>query len=534
MRSACTLTALTSVEPANIPEFRAKTLSGIPTAKMIRVFRFFGSALAIILLSSPAVRTSAQVSSNIDSIAAALRSKDYEQALQLARSSLQQSPNDAKVLTLEGLALSGLDKPHEALTAYNAALKVSPEYLPALEGAAQIEYNADSNRASALLNRILKIQPDDPTAHAMLAVISYKDHDCKQAVEHFRASGHLIYSQRAALEQYGFCLVSLGQVQDAIPLYQEVMSQAPEDDAARLHLAAAQILADHPKDAIATLQPLLAKEDAGSNTLDLAATAYEKSGDTPRAVELLRKAIVITPDDPKLYLDFSTLCFDHSSFNVGIDMLNAGLQRLPRAAPLYLARGIMYIQLAMYDKGEADFETAERLDPRQTFSSESESLAKMQQNRGDDLATVRSRLKAHPNDPVLLYLLADALTRGGAQPGSREFKEALNAVNRAVLLKPDFTLAHDLLGNLYFKEGEMGKAIEQCKVALRAEPKDEEALYRLIQALRKSGKTNETAGLLKRLADLREEDRSTEATRNRYKLVEPNSAGLATSSPRSQ
>lgn len=529
------LTALTSEEPANIPEIRAKTLSGIPTAIMTNIFRFIGSALTIVVLLTSAGRTFAQTSSDIDSITAELRSRDYEQALQLARSSLQQSPNDAKVLTLEGLALSGLDKPREALTSYNAALKISPDYLPALEGAAQIEYKADSNRASALLNRILKIRPDDPTAHAMLGVISYKDRHCKQAVEHFRASGQLIYSQRAALEQYGFCLVSLGQVQDAIPLYQAVLSQAPGDETAGLHVAAAQILADQPKDAIATLQPLLAKEDVSSKTLDLAATAYEKSGDTPRAVELLRKAIVITPDDPKLYLDFSTLCFDHSSFNVGIDMLNAGLQRLPRAAPLYLARGILYIQLAMYDKGEADFETAERLDPRQTFSSESESLAKMEQNRGDDaLATVRARLNTHPNDPVLLYFLADALTREGAQPGSPEFKEALSAVSRAVLLKPDFTLAHDLLGSLYFKEGEMGKAIEQCRVALRADPKDEEALYRLIQALRKSGNTSETAELLKRLADLREEDRNTEAARNRYKLVEPNAAVPPASSAHSQ
>lgn len=487
---------------------------------------------SLFMLVLAACANAAQTSSDTaNSIAAALRAKDYEQALQLARSSLQRSPNDAKVLTLEGLALSGLGKSREALAAYDTALRFSPDYLPALEGAAQIEYNSDSDRAIGLLKRILKIRPDDPTSHAMLAVVSYKDHDCKQAVEHFRASGQLIFSQRAALEQYGFCLVSLGQAKEAIPLYQAVISQEPDDGQACLHLAAAQYLADQPEDTIATLQPVLEKQDASPEMLEVASAAYEKSGNTPRAVELLRKAIVIRPDDPKLYLDFSTLCLDHSSFEVGIDMLNVGLSHLPNSAPLYLARGILYIQLAKYDKGEADFETAERLDPRQTFSSESESLAKIQQTGADDaLSTVRSRVKVHPNDPVLLYLLADALTRGGAQPGSPEFKEALNAANRAVLLKPDLTLARDVLSGLYFKQGELGKAIEQCRIALRGDPKDEEALYRLTQALRKTGKMGEIPELLKRLAELQQEDRTEEQTRNRYKLVEPTS----TSSPGNQ
>lgn len=485
--------------------------------------------IVVAFLVVPVRGFAAQASPDVtNSIGAALQAKDYEHALELARSSLRQFPNDAKVLTLEGIALSGLGKTEESLAAYNAALKISPGYLPALEGAAQIEYNSGDKRAPALLNQILKIRPDDRTSHAMLGALSYKKHDCREAVQHFGASGQLIFSQRAAMEEYGYCLVSLGQMKDAIPLYQAVASQDPNDAQALFQLASAQYLAGEFSEAIATLQPTLTDAGARSEVLDLASAAYEKSGDTPKAVELLRSAIVKTPDDEKLYLDFSTLCFDHSSFDVGIDMLNVGLNRLPRSAPLYLARGILYIQLAKYDEGEADFETAERLDPGQAFSSESESLAQIQENRGEEaLATVRARLKARPNDPILLYFLADALTRGGAQPGSPEFKEALSAATRSVALKPDLTLARDVLSSLYFKEGDMTKAIEQCRIALRADPKDQEALYRLTQALRKSGNTGEIPELLKRLANLREEDRTNEESRARYKLVEPAPASSA-------
>ena len=493
-------------------------------SKMSKFTQILAIAVAPVLpQAAPALyaQSSAQTTTT-NAISTALRANDYDQALKLARASLQQTPNDPKVLTLEGIALSGLGKTQDALAAYNSALKISPDYLPALEGAAQIEYNGGSSRAEPLLRHILQIRPDEPTSHAMLGVLSYRGHDCKQAVQHFRASGQLIFSQRAAIEEYAFCLINLDDVKDAIPLYQAVASQQSSDEPALLHLAAAQVMADQPQDAITTLQPLLAEPAVSSVVLDLASAAYEKSGNTPKAVELLRKAIVITPDDPTLYLDFSTLCFDHSSFDVGVDMLNVGISRLPQSAPLYLARGILYIQLAKYDKGQSDFETAERLDPRQTFSSESESLASIEQNRGGDpLPVVRSRLKTHPNDPVLLYLLADALNRGGAQPGSADFKEALSAANRAVTAKPDLNLARNLLSNLYFKEGELAKAIEQCRIALRTDPKDQEALYRLTQALRKSGKTAGIPDLLKRLAELQQEDRSEEEARSRYKFVEP-------------
>ena len=50
---------------------------------------------------------------------------------------------------------------------------------------------------------------------------------------------------------------------------------------------------------------------------------------------------------------------NHQSFQTGIDMVNTGLNLQPKAAELYLARGVLYVQLADYEKAQADFEKAE-------------------------------------------------------------------------------------------------------------------------------------------------------------------------------
>jgi tetratricopeptide (TPR) repeat protein len=456
-------------------------------------------------------------------IESALREHDYQQAFQLAQSAVQQSPKNPKLWALQGIALSRLGRQHEALAAYDRALVIAPDYLPALEGAAELEYQAESKRALPLLERVVKIRPDDPTANAMLGVVKYKQRDCASAVEHFHASWQLISSQPAALAQYGTCLMNLDKAEDALPVFQRLLSLQPDDSHARYNLAVVQLAAHSPKEAVETLQPLLGAASPDPEALDLASSAYEESGDTPKAVNLLRQAIVLDPKKTRYFVDFATLSFAHQSFQVGVDMINVGLKETPNAAQLFVARGVLLIQLGQYEKAEADFEKASQLDPTQTSGAVAEGLAQMQQSNLDQaLTTVRARLKDHPDDAFLHYLEADILFQKGADPGTPEFKDAIAAVSRAEQLRADFVLAYDLLGNLYLKSGEIDKSIAQSRRALGQNPSDQEALYHLIQALRQSGKDSkgELPTLVKRLAVLRQQARQAEASGNRYRLYE--------------
>src|SRR4029077_2239177 len=208
------------------------------------------------------------------------------------------------------------------------------------------------------------LRPDEPTSHAMMAVVLYRKNDCKGAVEHFEKSAQLIETQPAALEQYGTCLVQLQRPADAVPIFEKALAANTNDKRARYDLAETQILAQKSADAIATLQPMIEGDKPDAPALDLAAQAQEDLDNTPEAVKLLRQAIILDPKNPGYYLDFATLSFNHTSYQVGVDMLNVGLQQMPNSAELYGARGILYIQMAEYEKGERDLETAQRLDPK--------------------------------------------------------------------------------------------------------------------------------------------------------------------------
>jgi tetratricopeptide (TPR) repeat protein len=456
-------------------------------------------------------------------VSAALRAGNFDQAIQLSKTALQHSPNNPQLWTLQGIAYASKGDSKNALPAFQHALKLSPDSIPALEGAAQIEYQAGNPAAIPLLNHLLQLHSENPTGHAMLAVLEYRKGNCAAAVPHFERAGPLVDSQVEALHAYATCLVRLKQLHTAVNVLQRAVDLHPDDPHERQILASVQLMDQKPKDALETLQPLLSAQAASIDpgTLQLASRAYEDAGDTPQAVSTLRQAILQSPKDISLYLDFANICFSHESFQVGIDVITEGLSLQPNSDDLYVARGVLYVQLAQYDKAEADFEKAYEINPHQSLSVAAQGLTAVQANDLDHaLISIQQKLKRQPNDPMLLYLQADVLSQRGVDPGTPDFNLAMRSAQKAVALQPSLASSRAVLAKLYMQTGQYQLAIEQCRKALAIDPKDQTAVYRLIQALRKTNQTKEIPELLQRLAKLREQSTQEERDRFRYKLLE--------------
>ncbi len=457
----------------------------------------------------------------LEPIVSALHDKQFQKAIELIRPALEASPGNAQLWAMQGSAYSGEGRKKDALASFLHALKISPEYLPALEGAVQIEFDEGNPGAIPLLKRVLGLRPDDLTSHGMLAVLEYQQGNYAVAVDHFEKSGTLFDSQPSALHAYAICLVKLKQFERAAKIFQRTLALNPDDERERHLLAAIQIMANQPANALATLQPLLEVSSPDAGTLELASRAYEESKDTSQAVSTLRRAILLDPQNVNLYLDFTSICYDHGSFQVGVDVIDDGLGLQPKAAPLYFARGVLYVQLAQYEKAEADFQKAYELDPNQSLSAAAQGLAAAQQNDFDHaLAKVQASLARNPNDALMLYLQADILAAKNADPGTPDFQLAIRSARKAVALRPSMGVARGVLAKLYLQAGRNQEAVEQCRKVLETDPADQTVVYHLIQGLRKTGETKEIPDLLKRLAQLREQASKQERDRYRYKLVE--------------
>ncbi len=291
---------------------------------LLTPFFFFCSLSAQVALKA--------VEDRIAPIADALQNKEPEKALELLHVALLASPRNAQLWSMQGTAYTQEKRNKEALASFHNALKISPDYLPALHGAAQIEYDAGSAEAIPLIEHVTRLQPEDLISHGMLAVLEYQQGKYAEAAVQFEKAGSLFDSQPNALHAYAVCLVKLKRFDRATFVFEKTVALKPDDQQERRLLAAIQVMAHKPTEALNTLGPLM---QAAPNiaTLELAATAYEAAKDTSQAVDTLRQAILLDPHNVNLYLDFANISYVHGSFQVGIDVINDGMGQLSNAAP---------------------------------------------------------------------------------------------------------------------------------------------------------------------------------------------------------
>ena len=486
-------------------------------APPVRFRAFLWIAVPLFLIAPVAAQSGED---RMPQIAAALRAEQYDKALGMLRVALQQTPASPELWTMQGVAYSGVGRKTEALSSFRRAIKIFPDDIPALQGAAQIEFDQGDAAGIPLIEHLLRIHPDDLTSHGMLAVLEYRKGDCGAAVVHFEKAAPLFESKVPALHAYGTCLVKLKQFDAAANVLNKSLALNPHDPREHQVLASVQLMSNQSEQAIETLAPLLAASP-DAVTLELASAAYEDLHDTDKAVDALRQAILLEPQNVSLYVDFAALSATHQAFQVGINVVGDGIAVEPKAAPLYLARGMLYVQLSEFGKAQDDFDTAYKLDPMQSLTAAAQDMTAIQQNDlAGALAGVREKLAKRPKDAILLYLQADVLALQDPVVGSADFQTALSSAKEAVSLNPSLGPAHTVLAKLYLEAGQKLEAAGECRKALETDPDDQTALYLLIRSLGKTGHDDEVKDLLKRLALTRQKAANKKREENRFKLIQ--------------
>jgi tetratricopeptide (TPR) repeat protein len=450
----------------------------------------------------------------------ALRERNFPEALRLSEALTSANPNNPQAWTLNGLALLNLGRQQQASKAFHRALAIEPNYTAALEAAAQLEYDSGSPGAEEMLGRLLRLNPRDQTAHAMLGALAYGRKDCTAAIDHFKESAQLIDDQPLALREFGICLLREERPGDAVPIFKRLEQVQPDEWRSTYNLGLVQYLAHDNVNAIETLKPITGGASPSADALNLLSAVYAANQQVPEAVAALQRAIQVAPHDVDNYFDLAALSLVYGPFQVGIDVLNAAVKIVPGSAALYIERGVLYVQVGQYQQADQDFQRANALQPDQNFGTVARGISMMQENRvGQSLEILRSRLKQAPNDPALNYALAEALLRRGVEPGTAEFREARGAAQTAVRNKPDFALAYDALSVLDLSAGFISQAADADRHALQADPENFSAAYHLLLCLRKEGDQDEVRELAKKIAAMSAE-RAKAAAGNRFLMAE--------------
>lgn len=432
----------------------------------------------------------------------------YEQAAEASAAYLAATPEDCSVNIFLGLAYRGEAKLKPASQAFRTALRQCPQSLAALEGAAETAFLLKSPDAKDLVGHVIQARPGDETGYAMLASLDASAGDCAGAVENYGKAPAHVHGNPAALREYGACLMTLDRPAEAVPLISRLV-ELQDDSTNRIALARTQAAAKDRDAALATLQPLLTAESGDGSAFLLAAELAEADNRTPQAVEWFRKAIELNPRDATAYLAFAEMSFNHGAFKVGVDFLTIGIQQLPSEARLYLARGVLEEQMTDMDGALHDFEEAHRIDPQLSFAQDA--IGMLFSQKHDNAAALKlfeSQSKLHPDDPLLQYLYAEALSQV-EDPNPAIVEKTIAIAQRAVQLEPGYQPARDLLCVLLLRHNDLAEAVAQAEEATKRDPYDEVALYQELLAEHKLHHADRAAVLVKQLQDAKAHNQET-------------------------
>lgn len=303
----------------------------------------------------------------------------------------------------------------------------------------------------------------------------------------------------------GTALTSHGQFTEAIPHLLAARGRVVNEYAASFNLALCYVATQQPRKAIPLLMDLRIGGHDNAAVENLLAQAYVGDSQNQKALETLQRAAIFTPENEKLYMFVADACTGKQAYAVGMQVVELGLKHLPNSARLHFERGMFLTLTDRFDEARSDFHLAKQLAPDSDISYIAGAEESMfDGNVAEAIRVSREGISKGHGGFMLLTLLGEALLRSGIAPGQKEFEEAQQALERAVVERPNYPSAQLALGKLYLLGGQTTDAITHLEAARAMNPGNPAVYSNLAAAYRKLGDTKKAEESLSILAKLNE------------------------------
>lgn len=203
------------------------------------------------------------------------------------------------------------------------------------------------------------------------------------------------------------------------------------------------------------------------------ADALDEGGERGAAADLLRRLMARHGDNPEPAIRLGDLFRGHKEWAAAIAAYDTAVARMEaRQKPywsVYYARGIALERAKIWDRAEADFLTALKLNPEQPYVMNYLGYSWTEQGRHLRRAEklIRRAAELRPRDGYIVDSLGWIHYQKGA------FDTAVKHLERAVELRPADPVINDHLGDAYWRAGRRQEARYQWRRVLLLAPDPE-------------------------------------------------------------
>jgi len=155
------------------------------------------------------------------------------QAVRILNEALMQSPMDAELYFLRGMAHSSIGQARNAVVDFDASLRYCPDTPPVLFNRAVTLYGLErTEEALSDFIKVTELEPNSIEAWTNAGVIHLRRDEHSQAVHYLRRANHLAPGQPQTMRRLANALGGCGKTRESLELHRKIEELTPNDPAA--------------------------------------------------------------------------------------------------------------------------------------------------------------------------------------------------------------------------------------------------------------------------------------------------------------
>jgi putative PEP-CTERM system TPR-repeat lipoprotein len=383
-----------------------------------------------------------------------------------ATASLAAPAAQADLKTTVAAAWFAQGRREEGGTALREALRVAPEYVPALLLQARLMAGGgDAKEALAQVDRLLQKAPQDADAWILKGeLLTLAKADEAQTVEAYRRALALRDNDLTAHSALITLFAAKNDLKDAKAQLEALRKVRPNHPQTAFMEARIAFQAGDLKAASEHAENMLKWGGENPRVLELAGAIAARTGSLLVAEQRLNKALQIAPGLPLARLALAQVYLSSGQGPKALKTLQPMLDsKAPSAEALSLA-GAAHAQSGDTTQAEEFFKRALALNPNDTRSRTALALAHLRE--GDGAAgfnELESIAEADPGTTADLTLIAASVQR-------KDIAGAMNAIDRLEKKQPDKPIAPRLRGQVLISTGDLKGARANFERPLKLDP----------------------------------------------------------------
>jgi tetratricopeptide (TPR) repeat protein len=405
-------------------------------------------------------------------------------SLPMLLSRYQAEPRSALLCEQIGVAYTRLNDLNNAAEFFRKAVALNPERISAQKNLATVLWFLNRREESAgVFESLEKRAPTDPVAQLYLGLRDYDGKQMDTAAGHFERAGALASDNPETLPIVIEAYIATGRSEGAIRLIERRIAFGKSDP----------------------------------QTFRWLGDAYDSQMQPEKAFRAYSEAIRLQPAGEDNYLALAAFALAHANPSFARGVLADGLRQEPHSATLLLELGLAWALQGDFEKARQYFGDANAARPDWSVPLIALGVTDLQTGNADRAADCFRKAKTvSPEDYRSYYLHAVALIRSHTNQNASARAEAMSELRRAIALEPRHANVRVALAETEIADGQLSAAEVELREALRLEPTESTALYKLALLCRRKGMTEEAKHLLQAFEQSKNKSRSEE---NEFVLI---------------